>query len=169
MHPVASVQSEYSLFERGVEAEVLPCCDELGIGFVPFTPLGRGVLAGSLTAETPLEAHDIRRLGLFPRQTPEHLAANAPLVQVVREVADKHRATLAQVALAWLLGQRPYVVPIPGSDRIAYLEDNVKAPELTLDADDLQRLGELAASVSGPRYSAGVKSSSNTGSRAKEG
>jgi len=154
VHPITSLQSEYSLLERGVEREVLPACEELGIGFLPFAPLVRGLLAGSLTATSEVEASDYRSGGRFPRVGPEHRAANAELAQVVREVADAHGATPGQVALAWLLGRRPWIVPIPGTKRVAYVEDNAGAAGLELTASDEERLEPLAARASGERYSA---------------
>ena len=106
VHPVTSLQSEYSLLERGVEGEILDTCEELGIGFLPFAPLVRGLLAGSLTSDSALEDSDFRSGHRFPRVGPEHRAANAALAQVVRKIADAHGATPGQVALAWLLGRR---------------------------------------------------------------
>jgi aryl-alcohol dehydrogenase-like predicted oxidoreductase len=152
VHPITSLQSEYSLLERGVEREVLGVCEELGIGFLPFAPLVRGLLAGSLTPQRELDAGDFRASDRFPRVSPEHLAANAQLAAIVDEIAAEHAATPAQVALAWLLGRRPWIVPIPGTKRIAYLEDNAGAPELELTADDEERLDGLAADVQGDRY-----------------
>jgi aryl-alcohol dehydrogenase-like predicted oxidoreductase len=153
VHPVASVQCEYSLFERGVEGEVLGTCDELGIGLIPYSPLSRGLLSGSLTPKTNLEPHDVRLSGHFPRVAPEHLTANAAASEVVDEIARAHDATPAQVALAWLLSRRPSIVPIPGSRRIAHLEENVRAPELELSADDQELLDGIASRVEGARYS----------------
>jgi aryl-alcohol dehydrogenase-like predicted oxidoreductase len=152
VHPITSLQSEYSLLERGVEAEILGTCEELGIGFLPYAPLVRGLLAGSLTPDRVLDDLDWRAGGRFPRVGPDHLAANAQLADVVAEIAAAHGASAAQVALAWLLARRPWIVPIPGTKRIAYLEDNARAPELALSAQDEQRLDALAASVSGERY-----------------
>ena len=152
VHPIASLQSEYSLLERGVEAEVLGACEELGIGFLPFSPLLRGLLAGSLTADSRLDEGDSRAGDGFPRVGPEHRAANAALAAVVAEIAAEHGATPSQVALAWLLGRRPWIVPIPGTKRRAYVEDNARAPELTLTAEDEARLEELSSDVQGARY-----------------
>jgi aryl-alcohol dehydrogenase-like predicted oxidoreductase len=155
VHPIASLQSEYSLLERGVEAEVLDTCEELGIGFLPFAPLLRGLLAGSLTTERALDAGDLRASAeRFPRVGPEHRQANAELADVVGEIAREHDSTPAQVALAWLLGRRPWIVPIPGTKRAEYVRDNARAPALTLSPDDNARLEALAAGVSGPRYGA---------------
>jgi aryl-alcohol dehydrogenase-like predicted oxidoreductase len=151
-HPITSLQSEYSLLERGVESEVLDTCEELGIGFLPFAPLVRGLLAGSLTPTRELDESDSRSGDRFPRVGPEHVAANAPLATVVQEIATAHHATPAQVALAWLLARRAWIVPIPGTKRVAYLEDNAGAPELELSPQDQARLEDLAASVHGERY-----------------
>jgi aryl-alcohol dehydrogenase-like predicted oxidoreductase len=153
VHPVASVQSEYSLLERGVEQGVLAACEAHGVGFLPFSPLVRGLLAGSLTVDTQLTDGDVRAQDdRFPRVGPEHLAANAALAAAVHEVAAEHGATGGQVALAWLLGRAPWIVPIPGTKRVAYVEDNAGAVELTLTSEDQARLEDLAGRVSGTRY-----------------
>ena len=152
VHPISSLQSEYSLLERTVEDEVLPACEELGIGFLPFAPLVRGLLGGKLTPGQALDAGDFRTGSRFPRVGPDHLAANAALAEVVRDVAAAHDASPAQVALAWLLGRRPWIVPIPGTKRVAYLEDNAGRLDLQLTADDDARLEGLSARVSGGRY-----------------
>ena len=156
VHPVSSLQSEYSLLERGVEGDVLDTCEELGIGFLPFAPLVRGVLAGSLTPQRELDETDWRLGDRFPRVGPEHLAANAELAETVQEIAAAHQATAAQVALAWLLSRRDWIVPIPGTKRISYIEDNAGAPELELSPEDQARLDGLAAAVQGDRYGAGT-------------
>jgi aryl-alcohol dehydrogenase-like predicted oxidoreductase len=152
VHPITSLQSEYSLLERGVEREILDTCEELGIGFLPFAPLVRGLLSGSLTPGFEFDAGDWRGAGRFPRVGPEHLEANAALARAVQEIADAHGASPAQVALAWLLGRRPWIVPIPGTKRAKYVEDNAGAPEVQLTSADLERVDELAARVEGPRY-----------------
>jgi aryl-alcohol dehydrogenase-like predicted oxidoreductase len=152
VHPIATVQSEYSLLERTVEAGVLGTCEQLGIGFLAFAPLVRGLLAGSLTPQRQLEAGDYR-LTRFPRVGPEHLAANARLAQVVADVAAGHPgSTSGQVALAWLLARRPWIVPIPGTKRIRYVQENAAAADLQLTADETARLDELAGEVHGDRY-----------------
>jgi aryl-alcohol dehydrogenase-like predicted oxidoreductase len=156
VHPISSLQSEYSLLERSVEGEILDTCEELGIGFLPFSPLLRGLLAGSLTAATELEPGDFRSGDRFPRVGPEHRAANAGLVQAVSEVATARGATPGQVALAWLLSRRPWIVPIPGTKRTAYVEDNAGAPEVELLSEDLTKLDELAARAQGSRYGTGA-------------
>ncbi len=152
VHPISSVQSEYSLLERGVEVDVLGACEELGIGFLPFSPLLRGLLAGSLAADSQLDEGDFRNGDRFPRVGPEHRSANARLAQVVREIADEHGRSPAQVALAWLLSRHPWVVPIPGTKRAAYVDDNAQAPALTLTGEDQERLDALSADVQGDRY-----------------
>jgi aryl-alcohol dehydrogenase-like predicted oxidoreductase len=148
VHPISSLQSEYSLLERGVENDVLGVCEELGIGFLPFSPLLRGLLAGSLTADSQLDEGDFRNGDRFPRVGPEHRSTNTRLARVVRELG----CTLSQVALAWLLGRRPWIVPIPGTKRTAYVEDNALAPQLTLTAEDQERLDVLSIEVQGDRY-----------------
>jgi len=152
VHPVTSLQSEYSLLERGVEDEILGACEELGVGFLPFAPLVRGLLAGSLTATTELDAGDYRADDRFPRVGPDHRAANAELAEVVQDIARAHGASPGQVALAWLLGRAPWIVPIPGTKRTVYVEDNAAATELELSAQDAARLEALAARVQGERY-----------------
>ncbi|MGH2861598.1 MAG: aldo/keto reductase [Solirubrobacteraceae bacterium] len=156
VHPITSLQSEYSLLERSVEGEILDTCEELGIGFLPFSPLLRGLLAGSLTATTELEPGDFRSGDRFPRVGPQHRAVNAGLAQVVAEVAAVRNASPGQVALAWLLTRRPWVVPIPGTKRTAYVEDNAAATNVTLTTEDLERLDELAGSAQGNRYGTGA-------------
>lgn len=149
VHPIAALQSEYSLWERGIEAEVLPTLRELGIGLVPYSPLGRGFLTGAVKIEN-LADDDFRRTN--PRFSPENAAKNEQLVDVVKRVAARHSATPAQVALAWVLAQGQDVVPIPGTKRVKYLEDNVGAVDVRLDDDDLRELGLLEATVAGERY-----------------
>jgi aryl-alcohol dehydrogenase-like predicted oxidoreductase len=149
VHPISALQSEYSLWERDVEAEILPALRELGIGFVPYSPLGRGYLTGSLKVDA-LEADDWRRTN--PRFSPENAAKNEALVDIVRHVATRRNATPAQVALAWVLAQGQDVVPIPGTKRVHYLEDNVGALNLTLTDDDLRDLAGLAGQAAGDRY-----------------
>jgi aryl-alcohol dehydrogenase-like predicted oxidoreductase len=152
VHPITSLQSEYSILERGVEGDILDTCEELGIGFLPFAPLVRGLLGGNLKADQAFDEGDWRGQGRFPRVGPEHLEANAALGTAVREIADAHGASPAQVALAWLLGRRPWIVPIPGTKRSAYVEDNVGAPDVQLTEEDLARVDELHARVQGARY-----------------
>jgi aryl-alcohol dehydrogenase-like predicted oxidoreductase len=151
VHPISALQSEYSLWERGVEAEILPALRELGIGFVPYSPLGRGYLTGAVKLEA-LEADDWRRTN--PRFSAENAARNEALVDVVRRVAARLGTTPARVALAWVLAQGRDVAPIPGTKRVRYLEDNAGALDVTLSADDLRDLAGLAEQVSGERYTA---------------
>lgn len=152
VHPVTAVQSEYSLWTRDPEAEVLPTLAELGIGFVPFSPLGRGFLTGSLTRDDVGGDDDIR--SRLPRFSDENLAANQALVDHVRVLADARGATPGQVALAWLLAQHPFVVPIPGTTRLERVVENADATEVALSADDVADLDALAdrVGVAGARY-----------------
>ncbi|MEY9968640.1 aryl-alcohol dehydrogenase-like predicted oxidoreductase [Streptacidiphilus sp. MAP12-16] len=149
VHPVASVQSELSLWTRDPLTEVLPYCESEGIAFLPFSPLGRGFLTGSIASTDDLPADDWRRT--LPRFQAEALAANQALVDAVRAIAERHGATPAQVALAWVLAQGRYVVPIPGTKTPKYLADNAGAAGLTLTAEDLARLDALPAPT-GERY-----------------
>jgi aryl-alcohol dehydrogenase-like predicted oxidoreductase len=149
VHPIAALQSEYSLWERGVEEQILPLLRELGIGFVPYSPLGRGFLTGAVTLEG-LEVDDFRRT--TPRFSAESVQQNEALVDVVKRVASRHGATPAQVALAWVLAQGETIVPIPGTKRVRYLEDNAGAVNVRLDAADLRELGALESRVVGARY-----------------
>ncbi|MDR6144823.1 aryl-alcohol dehydrogenase-like predicted oxidoreductase [Sphingomonas sp. SORGH_AS870] len=152
VHPIAAVQSEYSLWERDVEADILPVVRELGIGFVPYSPLGRGFLTGQITRREDLPEGDYRRND--PRYSEENFDRNMALVEVVKSIAAAHDASAAQVALAWLLAQGDDIVPIPGSKRRVTLEDSMKAAELTLSAGELATLDEAAplGGTAGPRY-----------------
>ncbi|MDX3836279.1 aldo/keto reductase [Streptomyces europaeiscabiei] len=152
VHPVTAVQSEYSLWTRDPEAEVLPTCAELGIGFVPFSPLGKGFLTGAVDASTSFTADDVRTN--IPRFTAENRAANQVLIDHVARLAQAKDATPGQVALAWLLAQHPSVVPIPGTRRAARSEENIGATQLPLSADELADLNGLAGRVGvrGNRY-----------------
>lgn len=152
VQPVTALQSEYSLFWREPEDEILPAIEELGIGFVPFSPLGRGVLTGQITAETAFGEDDIR--SHLPRFSPEALKANLALVELVKAVADRKAATVGQVALAWLLAQKPWIVPIPGTRRIERLDENLGAADIELTAEDLAELdeGSRSVQVQGARY-----------------
>jgi aryl-alcohol dehydrogenase-like predicted oxidoreductase len=149
-HPISALQSEYSLWERGVEEKILPTLRELGIGFVPFSPVGRGVLTGKVTEVDSLGEHDFRRR--VPRLQGENFKQNLKLIDVVKEVARKHSATLAQVAIAWTLHQGDDIVPIPGTKRLKYLEENCESAELALDMQDLDYLGSIASKITGERY-----------------
>ncbi len=149
---VAAVQSEYSLWTRGPEAEVLPMLEELGIGFVPFSPLGKGFLTGKMDETTTLDSSDFRKT--IPRFTPEAMKANRALVDLLGKAAERKQATPAQIALAWLLAQKPWIVPIPGTTKRNRLEENIGASAVELTADDLREI-ETAASkitVQGARY-----------------
>ncbi|HSM36118.1 MAG TPA: aldo/keto reductase [Longimicrobiales bacterium] len=152
VQPVAALQSEYSLWWREPEAEILPALEELGIGFVPFSPLGRGFLTGKIDAETPFVEGDFRNQ--LPRFSPENLRANRDVVDLVERIASQKGATPAQVALAWLLAQRPWIVPIPGTTKLHRLEENLASAELDLTAEDLREIDEAAAriEVQGERY-----------------
>jgi aryl-alcohol dehydrogenase-like predicted oxidoreductase len=145
VQPVTAVQSEYSLFWRGPEAELLPVLEELGIGFVPFSPLGAGFLTGKINEETTFEDGDFRNL--VPRFSPEARKANLALVGVIKSVADRKAATPAQVALAWLLAQKPWIVPIPGTTKLHRLEENLGAVDLDLTADDLVEINAEASKI----------------------
>ena len=152
VQPVTALQSEYSLFWREPEDEILPALDELGIGFVPFSPLGRGFLTGQVTADTQFADGDIR--ATLPRFEQDALQANLTLVDRVRNVAERKNATVGQVALAWLLAQKPWIVPIPGTRRLERLDENLKAAELDLTTFDLKELDDASANVQviGDRY-----------------
>jgi aryl-alcohol dehydrogenase-like predicted oxidoreductase len=149
VHPISALQSEYSLWERGVEAEILPAARELGIGFVPYSPLGRGYLTGSVKVDE-LEAGDWRRTN--PRFTEANAQANQRLVDVVKRIAERRAATPAQVALAWVLAQGKDVVPIPGTKRVRYLEENAGALNVQLEPEDFRELDALKSGVAGERY-----------------
>lgn len=152
VQPVTAVQSEYSLWTRDPEAEVLPTLEELGIGFVPFSPLGRGFLTGRMDERTTFESTDFR--AALPRFTPEARKANKALVDLLRATADRKEATPAQIALAWLLAQKPWIVPIPGTTKLHRLEENLAATEIALTADELREIDRAAAQIAvhGARY-----------------
>ena len=158
VHPVAALQSEYSLWTRDIEAEILPTLDELGIGLVPFSPLGKGFLTGTVSPETQFAPGDVR--ATIPRFTEENRVANQALVDLVGQVAKAHSASPAQVALAWLLGRRRSLVPIPGTRRLSRLDENIGATRLELSDAEIAVLDEAAArlGVAGARYNeAGMK------------
>jgi len=152
VQPVTALQSEYSLFWREPEGAILDTLDELGIGFVPFSPLGRGFLTGTVDATTTFSDDDIR--ATLPRFTLEARKANLELVERIRAVAERLGATPGQVALAWLLAQRPSIVPIPGTRRLTRLEENIGAADLALTAEDLAELEQASTEVKilGERY-----------------
>jgi aryl-alcohol dehydrogenase-like predicted oxidoreductase len=151
VHPVAALQSEYSLWVRDPEAEVLPTCEELGVGFVPWSPLGQGFLTGTIARDAAFAGSDVR--SRFPRFTPEALAANQPIVEQVAAMAKRKGATPAQIALAWLLARSPHVVPIPGTRRLERLDENLGAAEVELTAEEVHELDEVTTNfpVSGAR------------------
>lgn len=152
VQPVTALQSEYSLFWREPEDEILPALDELGIGFVPFSPLGRGFLTGQVTTGTEFGKDDVR--ANLPRFQADALKANLALVDLITKVAERKSATVGQVALAWLLAQKPSIVPIPGTRRLSRLEENLGAADLELTAEDVAELDEASRSVrvQGDRY-----------------
>jgi aryl-alcohol dehydrogenase-like predicted oxidoreductase len=152
VQPVTAVQSEYSLWTRGPEAEVLPTLEELGIGFVPYSPLGRGFLTGAMNENTAFDSTDFRNA--LPRFTPAARKANQALVDLLGTVAQRKGATPAQVALAWLLAQKPWIVPIPGTTKLTRLGENIGATALELTPADLREIDSAASqiTVQGARY-----------------
>lgn len=152
VHPIAALQSEYSLWYREVEDEILPTARELGIGFVPYSPLGRGFLTGAVAGVDELADNDFRRAN--PRFQGDNLTQNQAIVEVVRELAAQKSVTPAQLALAWVLGQGEDVVPIPGTKRRKYLAENVASTEVELSQDDLDRIGNAVPQAVGARYAA---------------
>ncbi len=145
VHPVAAVQNEYSLWVRDVEAEVLPACEALGVGFVPWSLLGQGFLNGEVRAEQTFEDSDVR--SWFPRFTPEAVEANQPFIDLLGRIAKRNEATSAQTALAWLLAQKPFIVPIPGTRKLHRLEENMGAVNIELTPDDLRELDTEASKI----------------------
>jgi aryl-alcohol dehydrogenase-like predicted oxidoreductase len=152
VQPLAALQSEYSLWTRDAETEVLPTLEELGIGFVPYSPLGRGFLTGKMDEKTVFDRSDFRNS--LPRFTPEARKANQTLVGLLGEIAARKSATPAQIALAWLLAQKPWIVPIPGTTKLARLEENIGSTAVELTSDDLREIKSAAAKipVEGTRY-----------------
>ncbi len=161
VQPVTAVQSEYSLWWRAPEAEVLPALEELGIGFVPFSPLGKGFLTGKINETTTFDRSDFRNK--IPRFTPEARKANQALVDVLRGVAEKKEATVAQIALAWLLAQKPWIIPIPGTRKLERLEENIGAAAVELTTDDILEIENAASQITvhGARYPAEVEQWTN--------
>ena len=161
VQPVAAVQSEYSLWYREPEKEVLPTLEELGIGFVPFSPLGKGFLTGAIDATTTFDSSDFRTI--VPRFSAENRKANQALVELLQAVAGRKESTPGQVALAWLLAQRPWVVPIPGTTRLHRLEENIGAADVELTADDLRGIEDAASRITirGARYPEQLERMSN--------
>jgi len=158
VQPVTALQSEYSLWWREPEAEIMPTLEELGIGFVPFSPLGRGFLTGKIDADTKFEDNDFRNA--LPRFSAAARAANQRLIDLIGAIASRKQATPAQIALAWLLAQKPWIVPIPGTTRLDRLEENIHAASIDLDPGDLAEIARAADSVEieGARYSAASQS-----------
>jgi aryl-alcohol dehydrogenase-like predicted oxidoreductase len=154
VQPVTALQSEYSLWWREPEKEILPLCEQLGIGFVPFSPLGKGFLTGAINENTKFDSKDFRNI--VPRFTPEARKANQSLVVLLGEIAGQKKATAAQVALAWLLSRKPWIVPIPGTTKLSRLEENIGAAAVTLSADDLRQIEDELShiTVQGDRYPA---------------
>jgi aryl-alcohol dehydrogenase-like predicted oxidoreductase len=152
VQPVAALQSEYSLWFREPEAEVIPTLEELGIGFVPFSPLGKGFLTGKISEDTQFDKSDFRNI--VPRFTPENRKANQAFVDLLGRFAQEKKATPAQIALAWLLGQKPWIVPIPGTTKLHRLEENISAVNVTLSVDELRNLETAASKIAaqGARY-----------------
>jgi aryl-alcohol dehydrogenase-like predicted oxidoreductase len=161
VQPIAAVQSEYSLWWREVEAEVLPTCAELGIGFVPFSPLGRGYLTGKIDENATFASVDIR--SRLPRYTPEALKANRVVIDLLARIGEQKRATPAQIALAWLLAQKPWIVPIPGSRKLERLDENIGAAAVELTPDDLREIESAISkiTVQGDRYPENLKKMTN--------
>jgi aryl-alcohol dehydrogenase-like predicted oxidoreductase len=145
VHPIAAIQSEYSIWTRDPEPAVLPVCEELGIGFVPWSPLGQGFLTGKIDAATKFESTDFR--SVFPRFTQEAREANVALVELLKKIAESKHATPAQVALAWLLAQKPWIVPIPGTTKLNRLEENLGCVQVELTAEDLRGIEESFALI----------------------
>ena len=152
VQPVTALQSEYSLWWREPEAEVIPTLEELGIGFVPFSPLGKGFLTGKINENTKFDSTDFRNI--VPRFAPEARKANQALVDLLRKIAERKKATPAQIALAWLLAQKPWIVPIPGTTKLARLEENIGAVSVDLTSDDLREIENAASKITlqGARY-----------------
>lgn len=159
VQPVAALQSEYSLWWREPEKEILPLLEELGIGFVPFSPLGKGFLTGKITENTTFDETDYRGK-VFPRFSKENRKANMKLVDLVTGIATQKKATPAQIALAWLLAQKPWIVPIPGTTKVNRLQENLGAAEITLTNDDLKYIAETISKVAvqGARYPESMQS-----------
>jgi len=151
-HPVTALQSEYSLWWREPEAEVIPTLEELGIGFVPFSPLGKGFLTGKISEDTQFDKSDFRNI--VPRFTPDNRKANQAFVDLLRQIAERKKATPAQIALVWLLAQKPWIVPIPGTTKLHRLEENIGAVSVNVASDDLREIENAASKIKavGARY-----------------
>ncbi|MNY02261.1 putative oxidoreductase YdbC [compost metagenome] len=156
---VTAVQNQYSIWTREPEASVLPMCEELGIGFVPWAPIGTGFLTGKITPDTKFDSDtDLR--AVFPRFTPEAIRANMPIVELLTKIATQKNATPVQIALAWLLAQKPFIVPIPGMDKVEYLDDNIKSVDIELTENDLHEIenGLSSITIQGARLNADLLS-----------
>ncbi|MEJ2901714.1 aldo/keto reductase [Pedobacter panaciterrae] len=146
VHPVSAVQNQYSIWTREPEKEVLPLCEMLNIGFVPWGPLGTGFLAGNISTETKFDsATDLR--AVFPRFTPQAIKANMPLVEMLKGIATRKGTSTVQIALSWLLCQKPFIVPIPGMDKLEYLDDNIRSVDVLLSADELAEIDQGLAKI----------------------
>jgi aryl-alcohol dehydrogenase-like predicted oxidoreductase len=152
VQPVTALQSEYSLWWREPEEEILPTLEQLGIGFVPFSPLGRGFLTGAINADTSFDSKDFRSTN--PRFAPEARKANLAFVDLLRDIADRKHATPAQIALAWLLAQKPWIVPIPGTTKLHRLEENIASTDVQLTPDELHEINHAPLHAQGGRYTA---------------
>jgi aryl-alcohol dehydrogenase-like predicted oxidoreductase len=152
VQPVTALQSEYSIWWRNVEHDILPTCEELGIGLVPYSPLGRGYLTGKIDENATFDSTDIRARN--PRFTPDAIKANRVVIDLLDKIGVQHSATPAQIALAWLLAQKPWIVPIPGSRKLERLDENNGAVEVKLTADDLKEINNSMAQIKvvGDRY-----------------
>jgi len=161
VQPVTAVQSEYSLWWRRPEEELLPALEELGIGLVPYSPLGKGFLTGKIDENTTFDSSDFRNI--VPRFTPEARKANQALVDLLGKIAERKKATPAQIALAWLLAQKPWIVPIPGTTKPHRLEENIKAAEIELTTDDLREIDSAASKIAiqGDRYPENLEKMTN--------
>jgi aryl-alcohol dehydrogenase-like predicted oxidoreductase len=150
--PVTALQSEYSLWFKEPEKDVMPTLEELGIGFVPFSPLGKGFLTGQISEDTQFDKTDFRNI--VPRFTPENRKANQAFVDLLRKIAERKKATPAQIALAWLLAQKPWIVPIPGTTKLGRLEENIRAADIELTPDDLREIDTASSQITaqGARY-----------------
>lgn len=146
VQPVTAVQNQYAIWTREPEHSVIPTCEELGIGFVPWGPLGTGFLAGKISADDTFDPKtDLR--ATFPRFSKENLKANMPLVSMLNGMAERKGVSTVQIALAWLLAQKPFIVPIPGMDKVEYIEDNIKSVDIELSADDLKEIDDMLSKV----------------------
>jgi aryl-alcohol dehydrogenase-like predicted oxidoreductase len=166
VYPVTAVQNEYSIWTRDPEHEVLPVCEELGIGFVPWSPQGTGFLTGKITPQTQFDQkYDARVTYKFPRFTPEAIKANWPIVEMLQKIAEKHEATPAQVSLAWLLNRKPWIVPIPGTTKLFHLQESLGATQVQLTNEDMSEIETLIQKngVFGDRLPASVLETSDTG------